>query len=90
MTDLNGPPPPIEVNGHLTPDALWQTFRVVLIFGAGWAMSKFIESEAVVAAGIAALTVLTTYGYGLLKLARTHFKLKAMASLLPDRQAVVK
>lgn len=86
MTDTK----PIKVNATLAPEATWQTIRVVLLFVFGWACSYFIQSEVVLAAFLAALGALLTYGYGLLKLARDFCDRRTLAGHVPDSVAKVK
>lgn len=81
---------PIIVKDSIATDATWQTVRVVLIFGCGAALSQFIHSETVVAAGVAAATAVLAYGYGLWKARKTHRALRFLARLVPDEIAQVK
>lgn len=87
MTEPSPAAPPIEVRADITPDAFWQTLRVVLIFACGVAIERFADNGAVIAAGMAAAAAVVTYGLGLAKLWTQHAKLTAMTRLLPDALA---
>lgn len=81
---------PIVVRDSVAVDATWSTIRVVIIFLSGAVLSHYLDNEAVVASGVAAVTAVTTYGFGMWKTVRSHWNLRHMASMLPDSIASVK
>lgn len=68
MTDQSPAPAP-KLSNELT----WQTIRVLLLFLCGLVLDHSVRSSAVVEAGLAAVTALLTYGYGVyVTWKRTH------------------
>lgn len=84
------PTPPVVVKDDFALTASWQTFRVVVLFVAGAAASRFFEDAQVTGLAVAAAGALVTYGYGLWKSWRSHKTKITLASLLPDFLAQVK
>jgi hypothetical protein len=90
MTDAPGmeqPPAPVVVNADIVPEGTWQTVRVLIIFGAGIGLDHWVHDGTVIAAGMAAVTALLTYGVGLAKMIHSKNTLAQLVHLLPDELA---
>lgn len=89
MTDT-APDKPILVDRTAWWASFWSTARVVVIFIAGFGVDKGWFSDHTVQNGLIAAAALGTWLFGQWKLWRSHWKLKTLADLLPNRIAQVK
>ena len=89
MSDPTVPDKPIVVE-HLRDIITWQSVRVVALGACAIAADRFMTSETAINAVMAGAGFLLTYGYGVFKAIRGHWKQITMARLLPDDVAQIK